>query len=66
MRIGGRRYHVGTLAGNRVVLVLTGIGLGRAEETTRVLLDAFPVAGIVFSGIAGGINPDLGIGYTGD
>ncbi len=62
VRIGGRRYHVGTLAGNPVVLVLTGIGLGRAEETTRALLDAFPVAGIVFSGIAGGINPDLGIG----
>ncbi len=60
--LDGRRYHLGTLAGNEVLLILSGIGLGRAEETTRAVLDAFPVASIVFSGIAGGINPDLHIG----
>ena len=60
--IDGRRYHLGTLADNDVLLVLSGIGLGRAEGTTRAVLDAFPVASIVFSGIASGINPDLHIG----
>lgn len=60
--IDGVTFHVGTLAGNDVILVLSGIGLDRAENTTRTLLDAFEVAAIVFSGIAGGINPSLSIG----
>lgn len=54
--------YVGTLAGNDVVLLLSGIGLDRAAETTRAVLDSFDVSGLVFSGIAGGINPNLNIG----
>jgi adenosylhomocysteine nucleosidase len=53
---------MGALAGNDVILLLSGIGLERAAATTRALLDSFPVSGIVFSGIAGGINPNLNIG----
>jgi adenosylhomocysteine nucleosidase len=60
--IGETTYHIGTLADNEVVLVLSGIGLERAAATTRTLIDSFNVARIVFSGIAGGINPDLNIG----
>jgi adenosylhomocysteine nucleosidase len=60
--IDGTTFYVGTLAGNDVVLVLSGIGLIRAEHTTRALLDTFEVSEIVFSGIAGGINPNLSIG----
>ena len=55
-------YHIGALEGSDVILVLSGIGLERAEATTRTLIDSFSVAGIVFSGIAGGINPGLNIG----
>jgi adenosylhomocysteine nucleosidase len=54
--------YVGTLAGNDVILLLSGIGLERAAETTRAVLDSFDVTGIIFSGIAGGINPNLNIG----
>jgi adenosylhomocysteine nucleosidase len=54
--------YVGTLAGNDVVFLLSGIGLERAAATTRVVLDNFDVSGLVFSGIAGGINPGLNIG----
>lgn len=54
--------YVGTLAGEDVVLLLSGIGLGRAAETTRAVLDSFDVSGLVYSGIAGGINPNLHIG----
>jgi adenosylhomocysteine nucleosidase len=60
--IGETTFHIGTLVDTDVILVLSGIGLERAAATTQTLLDSFQVAGIVFSGIAGGINPDLNIG----
>jgi adenosylhomocysteine nucleosidase len=60
--IDGIPHYRGRLAGNNVILMLSGIGLERAAATTRALLDSLNVAGIVFSGIAGGINPDLKIG----
>lgn len=60
--VGEATCYIGTLAGNEVVLLLSGIGLGRAAATTRAVLDSFNVSGLVFSGIAGGINPDLNIG----
>jgi nucleoside phosphorylase len=53
IEIGDRRFYVGELAGVRVVLVLTGIGLDNAAATTSTLLASFDVAGIVFSGVAG-------------
>jgi nucleoside phosphorylase len=56
---GDRVYHVGTLAGARVVLVRLGIGLVNAATTTRAVLDRFDIAAIVFSGVAGS---DLNIG----
>jgi adenosylhomocysteine nucleosidase len=61
-RIEGTTCYFGALAGNRVILLLSGIGLEDAAATTRTLLDSIDVTGIVFSGIAGGINPNLRIG----
>lgn len=49
----GRVFHRGTLGGMPVVLAMTGIGLVNATETTALLLDAFDVDGLVFSGVAG-------------
>src|SRR5262249_57892169 len=54
-----RVYHVGTLAGARVVLVRLGIGLVNAATTTHAVLDCFDIRAIVFSGVAGS---DLNIG----
>lgn len=51
--IDGHVFHLGTLAGVRVVLAMTGIGLGNASATSRVLLEHFAVRGVVFSGVAG-------------
>ena len=59
---GEATCYVGTLEGLEVVFVLSGIGLEQAAATTRAVLDSFTVSGIVFSGIAGGINPALNIG----
>lgn len=60
--INGRRYYVGQLAGNEVVLLLSGVSMVNAAMTTQTLLDHFNVRGIVFSGIAGGVNPNLNVG----
>ena len=60
--INGRTYHVGELAGNDVVLVLSGISMVNAAMTAQSVLDHFDVSGVVFSGIAGGVNPNLAIG----
>jgi adenosylhomocysteine nucleosidase len=60
--VGGRFCHIGKLRGVDVILILSGIGIDRAASTTRAVLDSFDVSVLVFSGIAGGINPDLNIG----
>jgi adenosylhomocysteine nucleosidase len=53
---------MGRIERRDVLLLLSGIGLERAEATTVALLDSFNVSALVFSGIAGGINPNLNIG----
>ncbi len=60
--INGRSYHVGQLANNEVILFTSGISMVNAAMTTQTALDYFNISGILFSGIAGGVNPDLNIG----
>ncbi|RPI78246.1 MAG: phosphorylase, partial [Chloroflexi bacterium] len=60
--INGRTFFVGKLAGKDVVLVQSGESMVNAAMTTQAALDHFPASGIVFSGIAGGVNPGLNIG----
>ncbi|OZI68176.1 5'-methylthioadenosine/adenosylhomocysteine nucleosidase [Bordetella genomosp. 1] len=61
-RIGMRDYHVGMLAGQPCVLVLTRIGKVAAAATTAMLLHAFGVRAVVFTGVAGGIHPRVQVG----
>lgn len=51
--VDGRIVRRGTIGGQPVVVVITGIGLINAERTTRAVLDAFDVRGVVMSGVAG-------------
>ncbi|MDZ7632043.1 MAG: 5'-methylthioadenosine/S-adenosylhomocysteine nucleosidase [Gemmatimonadaceae bacterium] len=60
--INGRTHYLGRLAGHDVVLLLSGFSMVNAAMTTQALLDRFPIRGIVFSGIAGGVNPGLRVG----
>ena len=60
--INGRTHYVGTLAGHDVVLLLSGFSMVNAAMTTQAMLDRFTITGIVFSGIAGGVNPGLNVG----
>jgi adenosylhomocysteine nucleosidase len=53
VEIGGHPFYTGELAGVRVVLSQTNIGMLNAASTTELLLANFDVAAIVFSGVAG-------------
>jgi adenosylhomocysteine nucleosidase len=60
--INGRTYDLGKLAGKDVLLVLSGVSMVNAALTAQTVIDHFDVSAIVFSGIAGGVNPNLAIG----
>jgi len=49
----GRLIRIGEIGGVRVVVTLTEIGLVNAAATTEYLLAHYPIAAIVFSGVAG-------------
>jgi adenosylhomocysteine nucleosidase len=60
--IGGVRFVRGTLEGRPVLLFLSGMSMVNAAMTTQLALDHYPVERIVFSGIAGGLDPSLDVG----
>ncbi len=60
--IAGNSFVTGTLAGKPVVLTLSGVSMVNAAMTTQRLIDHYHVRAIVFSGIAGGVDPSLHIG----
>lgn len=60
--IGGVEFSSGTLAGQPVLLFLSGISMTNAAMNTQRALDHFRISHIVFSGIAGGVDPGLNIG----
>ncbi|HXD07763.1 MAG TPA: 5'-methylthioadenosine/S-adenosylhomocysteine nucleosidase [Burkholderiaceae bacterium] len=55
--INGNRFTLGTLRGNRVVIVLSGVSMVNSAMVTQLLIDHFRVERLVMSGIAGGVNP---------
>lgn len=60
--VNGNRLVTGMLEGQPVVLALSGISMVNAAMTTQLVLGRFEVEAIVFSGIAGGVDPGLDIG----
>ena len=42
--------------------MLSGFSMVNAAMTTQAVLDRYTISGIVFSGIAGGVNPGLHVG----
>jgi adenosylhomocysteine nucleosidase len=60
--VNGRSFITGKLAGKDVVLFLSGISMVNAAMNTQIALDRFSLTAIVFSGIAGGVDPGLNIG----
>jgi adenosylhomocysteine nucleosidase len=60
----GREFWVGALHGHEVVVVLSRIGKVAAATTATVLLERFGVDEIVFTGVAGGLAPGVGVGHV--
>lgn len=60
--VNGTTFATGTLEGKPVVLFLSGVSMVNAAMTTQLALDRFEIERIVFSGIAGGVDPALSIG----
>lgn len=60
--VNGVVFTTGVLRGKAVVLFLSGISMTNAAMNTQLVLDRFKISHVVFSGIAGGVNPALHIG----
>ncbi len=59
---GQREFHLGTLHGEDVVLVLSRIGKVAAATTATTLLTHFDVRSILLTGVAGGVAENVQIG----
>ena len=61
-RVNGIEFTTGNLYGKRTVLFQSGISMVNAAMATQTALDHFNIERIIFSGIAGGVDPNLNIG----
>jgi adenosylhomocysteine nucleosidase len=60
--VQGVRFATGTLKGRRVVVAHSGMGEVNAAMAATLLVEHFRPGRVLFTGIAGGVNPDLGPG----
>src|SRR3569833_1505190 len=60
--VAGITFLTGTIEKQPVVWFLSGVSMVNAAMTTQMALDRFAIRRIVFSGIAGGVNPRLRVG----
>lgn len=59
-----KTFQFGKISGVDVIAAECGIGKVNAAMTTSLLLGHYACDGIIFSGVAGGINPNLKIGQV--
>ncbi|MBK5200036.1 MAG: 5'-methylthioadenosine/S-adenosylhomocysteine nucleosidase [Spirochaetaceae bacterium] len=59
--IGDNDFNVGTLEGQDVVIVKAGVGKSLSAAATAIMCNNFNVSAIVFTGIAGGVAPQVEI-----
>lgn len=60
--LAGFSFLSGSIDGRPVVIVEAGIGKVNAAIVATLLLTQFNVRSLIFSGVAGGLDPSLGIG----
>ena len=58
----GAEYHKGSLGDKQVVVCCAGMGKANAAATVQVLITRYGADHIIFSGIAGNMSPEIGIG----
>ena len=61
-RKAGIDFYTGTLFGMPVVLCKSGVGKVNAAVCTQLMIDAFGVDAVLFTGVAGAVDPRLEIG----
>ncbi len=62
VKVAGRDFWVGHWQGHAVVAVLSRIGKVAAATTATVMLERFGVGALVFTGVAGGLGPQVRVG----
>ena len=60
--IEGIQFLTGTLNEQNVVIARTGVGKVNAAMTATLVIEHFRPNRVIFTGVAGGLNPDLQIG----
>ena len=58
----GVTYHQGMLAGKKLVVCCAGMGKANAAATTQLLITRYGAEKIIFSGVAGNMSAQIGIG----
>nr|MEA2797266.1 adenosylhomocysteine nucleosidase [Phenylobacterium sp.] len=58
-RHGPTRVWIGRYAGEPLALAQAGIGKVNAAAAATLLLSLFDASTLIFSGVAGGLDPDL-------
>ncbi len=61
-RHGAMHVWTGEHGGRPVALALAGLGKVNAAAGAAVLLDRYEASALIFSGVAGGLNPAFGVG----
>ena len=58
-RINGIEFKAAEVGGRHYLFFLTGMSLVNAATSTQLALDRFNIGAVLFTGIAGGINPEF-------
>ena len=59
---GKQSIHEGVIGDSEVVAVACGVGKVKAAACTQHLIDRFSLEAVICTGVAGAVNPRLGIG----
>jgi len=62
VEVGGHRFTVGAINGDDVVVGAVGVGKVNAAMVATLALDRFSPRLLLFTGVAGGVDPALSIG----
>ncbi|PTM59962.1 5'-methylthioadenosine/adenosylhomocysteine nucleosidase [Desmospora activa] len=58
----GISFYIGRLVDRSVVICRSGVGKVNAAVCTQVLIDRFQIEAVIFTGVAGALDPELEIG----
>ena len=61
-KIGKRKFYKGTYDNHELILVQSGLGKVNAAVVSTLLIEKFDCECLLFSGVAGGIDPEIEIG----